>query len=70
MMISFELNINIYRPLPQVFRFVAMPENDFQWQYGTLASSRISEGEMGVGTVFRTVSHVMGHRIDSVYEVT
>jgi len=70
MMISFELNINIYRPLPQVFRFVAMPENDFQWQYGTLASSRISEGEMGVGTIFRTVSHVMGHRIDSVYEVT
>src|SRR5689334_16160565 len=69
-MISFDLNINIYRPLQQVFRFVATPENDFQWQYGTLASSQISEGEIGLGTVFRTVSHVMGHRIESVFEVT
>lgn len=70
MMISFELNINIYRPLHQVFCFVATPENDFQWQYGTLTSTRISTGETGMGTIFRTVSHVMGHRIDSVYEVT
>jgi len=70
MMISFDLNINIYRPLHQVFRFVATPDNDFQWQYGTLASTQISEGEIGVGTMFRTVSHFMGDRIESVYEVT
>lgn len=69
-MISFEVNINIYRPLHQVFCFVATPENDFQWQYGTLASTQITTGEIGVGTVFRTVSHFMGHRIESVYEVT
>ena len=70
MIISFDLNTNIYRPLNQVFSFVATPENDFQWQYGTLTSTQISEGEIGIGTVFRSVGHFMGHRIESVYEVT
>ncbi len=70
MIISFDLNTNIYRPLNQVFSFVATPENDFQWQYGTLTSIQISEGEIGIGTVFRSVGHFMGHRIEGVYEVT
>lgn len=70
MMISFDLNTNIYRPLQQVFSFVATPENDFQWQYGTLTSIQISEGEIGIGTVFRSVGHFMGNRVESVYEVT
>jgi hypothetical protein len=70
MIISFDLNTNIYRPLNQVFSFVATPENDFQWQYGTLTSTQISEGEIGIGMVFRSVGHFMGHRIESVYEVT
>jgi hypothetical protein len=70
MMISFDLNTNIYRPLNQVFSFVATPENDFQWQYGTLTSTQISEGEISIGTVFRSVGHFMGHRIESIYEVT
>ncbi len=69
-MISFDLHTQIYRPLKHVFNFVTTPENDFQWQYGTLASTQISEGEMGIGTLFRTLGHFMGERIESVYEVT
>ncbi|HSL43744.1 MAG TPA: hypothetical protein VK897_09955 [Anaerolineales bacterium] len=69
-MMKFDLNTNIYRPLQQVFTFVTTPENDFYWQYGTLASDKISRGEMGVGTLFRTVGHFMGRRFESVYEVT
>jgi len=69
-MISFDVNTYIYRPLKQVFSFVATPENDFQWQYGTLASAQISKGEMGIGALFHTVGHFMGQRIESVYEVT
>ncbi|HLF72761.1 MAG TPA: SRPBCC family protein [Anaerolineales bacterium] len=69
-MISFSLYTHIYRPLKQVFSFVATPENDFQWQYGTLASAQISRGEMAIGTLFRTVGHFMGRRIETVYEVT
>jgi len=69
-MIRFDLNTDIYRPLQQVFAFVATPENDFHWQYGTLMSAKISTGAIGVGTLFRTVEHFMGQRIESVYEVT
>ena len=69
-MINFDLNTQIYRPLKHVFGFITTPENDFQWQYGTLASVQISEGKMGVGSLFRSVGHLVGHRIESVYEVT
>ena len=69
-MIDFSLNTRIYRSLKQVFSFVTTPENDFQWQYGTLASTQISQGEMGVGSLFRTIGHFMGRRIESVYEVS
>jgi hypothetical protein len=69
-MMKFELTVNIYRPLPQVFTFVTVPENDFYWQYGTLSSEKISRGEMREGTLFRTVGHFMGRRLEIVYEVT
>jgi hypothetical protein len=69
-MMKFELTINIYRPLPQVFAFVTLPNNDFYWQYGTLASEKISKGEMGEGALFRTVGHFMGRRLEIVHEVT
>ena len=69
-MIRFDLSTHIYRPLIQVFTFVATPENDFQWQYGTLASAQLSRGEVGLGTLFRAVGHLLGQRIESVYEVT
>jgi hypothetical protein len=69
-MISVDLTTHIYRPLQQVFTFVATPENDFQWQYETLASTQVSTGEIGVGTFFHTVGHFMGRRIETVYQVT
>ena len=69
-MIKFNLNTDIYQPLVQVFAFVTAPENDFYWQYGILMSDKISKGDMDVGTLFRTVGHFMGRRIESVYEVT
>lgn len=69
-MIRFDLNTHIYRPLKQVFRFVVMPENDFQWQYGTLASAQLSSEVMGIGTLFRAVGHFMGQRMESIFEVT
>jgi hypothetical protein len=69
-MIRFDLSIQIYRPLNQVFAFVTAPENDFQWQYGTLASTQISDGEPGLGTLFRAVGHLLGRRTETIYEVT
>ena len=69
-MINFSLNARIYRSLKQVFSFVTTPENDFQWQYGTLVSTQLSKGEVGIGTLFRTIGHFMGRRVESTYEVT
>lgn len=69
-MISIHSNTHIFRPIQQVFDYICTPENDFQWQYGTLASSRISEGAAEIGTTFRSIGHLLGHRSKSTYEVT
>jgi len=69
-MIHFDLGIHIVRPLRQVFQFVTTPENDFQWQYGTLASTRLSQGEIRPGSSFRVVGHFLGQRMESICEVT
>ncbi len=68
------INLNgstiIYRPVKQVFDFMSTPENDFQWQYGTLVTTGLSEGMSQMGTSFRSIGHLMGHRILATFEVT
>ena len=68
-MINISSSINIYRPIKPVFDFIASAENDFQWQYGTLASAQVSEG-VARGGFFRSVGHLMGRRIHSTFEIT
>lgn len=60
----------IEQPVQQVFDFMSAPENDFQWQYGTLATARLSEGAPAIGASFRSIGHLMGQRNLSTYEVT
>ncbi len=69
-MINLNTNTVIYRPVKQVFDFVSTPENDFQWQYGTLASSRISGNADAIGTFFRSIGHLLGERVQGTFEVT
>ena len=69
-MINFSLNAQICRSLKQVFSFVTTPENDFHWQYGTLASARIPQGVHDTRTFFRSFGHLMGRRNLSTFEVT
>lgn len=69
-MINLNTNTVIYRPVKQVFDFVSTPENDFQWQYGTLASSRISGNANTIGTFFRSIGHLLGERAQGTFEVT
>jgi len=61
---------HIYQPIKKVFDFISNPENDFQWQYGTLSSTRISESLAGLGACFQSIGNFMGHRIKSTFEVT
>jgi len=69
-MINLNISTIIYQPIKQVFDFVSAPENDFQWQYGTLASARLSE-EVGsrLGTFFRSIGHLLGRRNLSTFGV-
>ena len=70
-MINLNISTLIYRPIKQVFDFVSKSENDFEWQYGTLATASLSEGVGGnIGTFFRSVDHLMGRRVLSTFEVT
>src|SRR5512138_324752 len=69
-MINLNMSTMIYRPIRQVFDFVSAPENDFQWQYGTLASARLSGDISKIGTSFRSIGHMMGRRVESTFEVT
>jgi hypothetical protein len=69
-MIDLNVSTTIYRPIWQVFDFMSTPDNDFQWQYGTLDSASVSEGPSQVGALFRSIGHLMGHRILSTFEVT
>lgn len=69
-MINLKMSTLIYRPVSQVFDFISTPENDFQWQYGTLASARISERVSQRGTSFRSIGHLLGRRVQGTFEVT
>ena len=69
-MIHIISNTQIYQPIKRVFDFISTPENDFQWQYGTLASMRLSNEMIGLGANFQSVGHLMEQRIQSTFEVT
>jgi hypothetical protein len=60
----------IERPVKQVFDFVSTPENDFQWQYGTLATARLPKGSGAMQTFFRSIGHLMGRRNLGTFEIT
>jgi hypothetical protein len=56
--------------IKQVFDYMSTPENDFQWQYGTLATATITNRHNGMGVYFRSIGHLMGRRNLSTFEVT
>jgi hypothetical protein len=60
----------IEHPIKQVFDFVSTPENDFQWQYGTLATASLPKAGGTLRTFFRSIGHLMGRRNLSTFEVT
>ena len=69
-MIHIISSTHIYQPIKKVFDFISNPENDFQWQYGTLTSARAPESLTGLGACFQSIGNFMGHRIKSTFEVT
>lgn len=68
-MINLNVSTLIYKPVSQVFNFISAPENDIQWQYGTISTESVSNGIEKIGTFFRTVAHMFGHRNVGTFEV-
>jgi len=69
-MINIASSIVIYRPLRMVFDFISSAANDFEWQYGTLASGPTSLQAHAPGATFQTVGHLMGQRMQGTFEIT
>ena len=69
-MAKFETSIVINRPLEEVFALLSNAENDLKWQSGTIEAKKTSDGPIGVGTTWRTVSRFLGRRIESESEIT
>ncbi len=69
-MIKIENSIVINKPVEEVFEFLANAENNPQWQSGTLDVRKTSEGPLGVGTTYTSVSRLLGKQLESTVEYT
>lgn len=56
-------------PIQQVFDYMSTPENDFQWQYGTLATAKITSRHKEMSVYFRSIGHLMGRRNLGIHDV-
>jgi len=54
-MIDFENNIRIDRPIGEVFAFLSDLENVPKWNYYVLEVTKLSNGPIGIGTMYHQV---------------
>ena len=67
-MARLESSVTINRPVEEVFAFLSNYENDPKWSSATIEGTKTSEGPIGVGTTWRSVSKVFGRRSESELE--
>ena len=63
-MARLEFSVTINRPVEEVFAFLSNGENDPKWSSLTVESKKTSEGPIGVGTTWQSVSKFLGRRIE------
>lgn len=68
-MFNLSINTRIEAPVGRVFDYMCNPENDFRWQYGTLATETITNRHNKKGVYFRSIGHLMGRRNLGTYQV-
>jgi uncharacterized protein YndB with AHSA1/START domain len=66
---TFENTVVISRPIEQVFGFLSDFENVPKWNYAILETRKVSEGAVGVGTIYQQVRSVP-KRSEERFEVT
>jgi len=68
--VRFELEVEIAKPVHEVWEYLIEPENVPEWQASAVSSHQISDGRMGVGTHLRDERRFLGRRAHSEVEVT
>jgi hypothetical protein len=66
---TFENTVMIRRPIEDVFAFLADFENVPRWNYAIVETHKVSQGPVGVGTVYQQVRSVPS-RSEERFEVT
>jgi uncharacterized protein YndB with AHSA1/START domain len=66
---TFENTVTISRPIEQVFGFLSDFENIPRWNYAIVQTHKISEGPVGMGTIYQQVRSVPS-RSEERFEVT
>ena len=68
-MATFENTVVIRRPIEEVFGFLADFENIPRWNYATVETHKVSQGPIGVGTIYQQVRSVPS-RSEEHFEIT
>jgi uncharacterized protein YndB with AHSA1/START domain len=68
-MATFENTVLIRRPIADVFAFLADFENIPKWNYAIVETHKVSQGPIGVGTIYQQVRSVPSHS-EERFEVT
>jgi len=68
-MFNLTIGTIIDAPIERVFDYMSAPENDIQWQYGTLATATITNRLNRIGVYFRSIGHFLGRRNLGTYQV-
>ena len=68
-MATFENTVMISRPIEEVFGFLSDFENVPTWNYAIIETHKVSEGPVGVGTIYQQVRSVPS-RSKERFEVT
>ena len=68
-MATFENTVTIRKPIEEVFGFLSDFENLPRWNYAIVETHKISEGPVGVGTIYQQVRSVPS-RSEERFEVT
>jgi uncharacterized protein YndB with AHSA1/START domain len=66
---TFENTVLIRRPIEDVFAFLADFENIPKWNYAIVETRKVSEGAVGVGTIYQQMRSVPS-RSEESFEVT
>jgi carbon monoxide dehydrogenase subunit G len=66
---TFENTVMISRPIEEVFGFLSDFENIPKWNYAIVETNKVSQGPVGVGTIYRQIRSVP-RRSEEHFEVT